>query len=531
MINGRMAEAAEALQVGSHQLLHQIGAGGMGTVWLAEHTTIGRRVAIKLLHHEYSLRPEMVTRFFNEARSAAAIADPGIVQIFDFGQHTDGRVYIVMELLEGEPLDRRLARLTRLPVSDALRIARQVASSLGAAHARGIVHRDLKPENIFMQLDNEVPGGERTKLLDFGIAKLLGDDAVTRMTSTSTIMGTPVFMSPEQCRGAGHVDTRSDIYSLGCVLFALITGRPPFEARGAGEIIVLHCTEEAPKASSRTSGVPAAVDKLIARCLEKDPEDRFQNGAELAKEIAAVVGAAAPQIEKVPRKTPKELPAIPSVTTTTLSGASAAIQAVRPPRNHLAIGATAAGVVVLAILIAVMATRSDSSDATPGAPPASAPQAKASVAKESPAKTATAPTKPAAAPTQPPPRTSPPTDPVAETAARMSKLAGTFDAWSHAHPTAPCPTVDDLADGDATIVDDAWGRPLQVTCTAQPSGQMVGLISPGADGVPDSGDDIESWNVAEVAPMLKGKRWKPKPPKSKPSVPGDVDGDGIPDIR
>src|ERR1044071_1609929 len=125
MLKGGMVEEAPSVQVGSYKLLHQIGAGGMGTVWLGEHTTIGRRVAIKLLHHENSYKPDMVQRFFNEARAAAAINDPGIVQILDFGSQDDGRVYIVMELLEGEPLDRRLARLGTLPVNDALRIARQ----------------------------------------------------------------------------------------------------------------------------------------------------------------------------------------------------------------------------------------------------------------------------------------------------------------------------------------------------------------------------------------------------------------------
>jgi len=521
----------EALQVGSHRLLHQIGAGGMGTVWLAEHTTIGRRVAIKLLHHEYSLRPEMVTRFFNEARAAAAIADPGIVQIFDFGQHTDGRVYIVMELLEGEPLDQRLTRLGKLPVADALRIGRQVAASLGAAHARNIIHRDLKPENIFMQVDAEVPGGERAKLLDFGIAKLAGD-GVTVMTNTSTIMGTPVFMSPEQCRGAGLVDQRSDIYSLGCVLFALVTGRPPFEARGAGEIIVMHVTQDAPKASSRTTGVPAAVDRLIARCLEKDPEDRFQSGAELANAIATVVGGTPPQVEKVPRSassSPHDLPQIPSVTTT-LSSASGAIPVYRPRSNRAVIGGTAAGLIALGTLIVVLATRSSSDDAPAAAAPPPAPTA---TTPSEAAKLPAAPKhEPAPAITRQEP-VKPATDPIAETAARMGKLAGAFDAWSHEHPTATCPTADDLAFGDNTILTDAWKHPLVVTCTAQPSHQMIGIVSPGPDGVAGNADDVASWTFPEVAPLVKGKRWQPKSSssKSKPKVPGDVDGDGIPDIR
>jgi len=194
----------------------------MGSVWLAEHVALGRRAALKMLHPEFSNQPDIVSRFFNEARAATAIRDPGIVQVFDFGQHIDGRAYIVMELLEGEPLDRRLKREGALSIGDGLRLMRQVASTIGAAHTHGILHRDLKPENIYIVRDPEVLGGERAKVLDFGIAKLVGDQTGVK-THTSAVMGTPAFMSPEQCRGAGQVDQRSDIYSLGCV--TLITLR------------------------------------------------------------------------------------------------------------------------------------------------------------------------------------------------------------------------------------------------------------------------------------------------------------------
>src|SRR5262249_22533545 len=153
----------------------------------------------------------------------------------------DGAAYIVMELLDGETLDARWRRLGTLPVVDAIRLVRQVATSLGAAHARGIVHRDLKPENIFLVGDAEGPGGERAKILRFGLAKLAGDGHVK--THTEAVMGTPHFMSPEQCRGAGQVDQRADVYSLGCVLFTIVVGRPPFEAEGAGELIAMHLRE------------------------------------------------------------------------------------------------------------------------------------------------------------------------------------------------------------------------------------------------------------------------------------------------
>jgi len=179
-------------QIGAYRVLEQLGSGGMGDVWIAEHAMLGRRAAIKVLRAELSSKPEIVARFFNEARAATAIADPGIVQIFDFGHHA-GSAYIAMELLDGEPLDKRLARLGALPLHDALRITRQVASSLEAAHVRGIVHRDLKPENIFLVRDPEVAGGERPKILDFGIAKL-GGDQVGVKTQTSALLGTPTYM-------------------------------------------------------------------------------------------------------------------------------------------------------------------------------------------------------------------------------------------------------------------------------------------------------------------------------------------------
>ena len=274
-------------QIGAYRILEQLGEGGMGTVWKAEHSTIGRKAAVKMLHGEYSNRKEIVQRFFNEARAATQLNDPGIVQIFDFGTTPEGYAYIVMELLEGEALDRRLHRLGKLSVHDALRIMRQVSSTLGAAHAQGIVHRDLKPENVYMVRDPEVPGGERAKILDFGIAKL-SDNAGVK-TQTNAIMGTPMYMSPEQCRGSGGVDARSDVYALGCLMFALITGLPPFVADGHGELIVMHLTQPAPALSSRAQHVAPAVEAIAARTLAKNPAERYASGTELAQAIGMLI--------------------------------------------------------------------------------------------------------------------------------------------------------------------------------------------------------------------------------------------------
>ena len=270
--------------VGTYRIVAKLGEGGMGAVYVAHHTLLGRKAAIKVLLPALSRQPEVVERFFNEARAVTSMSDPGIVQIFDFGYHTDGSAFIVMELLEGEPLNDRLAQRGRLGMVEALRIGRQVAASLATAHNRGIVHRDLKPENVFMVRDVEVAHGERAKILDFGIAKLSGEGSLSK-TNTGALLGTPTYMSPEQCRGAGEVDHRSDLYALGCLLFHLITGAPPFLGEGIGDLIAAHLREPAPAPSSRVAGVPPAVDALVLRCLAKAAGDRHASMAELAGAI------------------------------------------------------------------------------------------------------------------------------------------------------------------------------------------------------------------------------------------------------
>ncbi len=275
--------------IGQYRIVRQIGAGGMGAVYLGEHILLGRRAAIKTLLPTLSANREIVERFFNEARATSGISDAGVVQVFDFGYHVDGTAYIVMELLEGEGLSARIDRLGQLPISEGLRIARQAAGSLSAAHERGIVHRDLKPENIFLIRDVEAQGHERTKILDFGICKL-GLEKV-RITASGTMLGTPVYMSPEQCRGnSDEVDHRSDIYALGCVLFHMLTGRAPFEHDAPGDFIVSHMREQPPTPSALVPALPPMVDELLLRCLAKSPDDRFQSMGELANAIEHVLG-------------------------------------------------------------------------------------------------------------------------------------------------------------------------------------------------------------------------------------------------
>ena len=253
----------------------------MGTVFLGEHMLLGRRAAIKTLLSTVAINEEIVERFFNEARAAAAISDPGVIQIFDFGYHVDGTAYIVMELLEGEALSARIDRLGKLPLPDALRLARQIAGSLATAHACNIVHRDLKPDNIFIVRDVEAQGGERTKILDFGICKVGPMEGDVAVTQAGAMVGTPVYMSPEQCRGTSDVDHRSDIYAFGCLLFHMLTGRPPFIGEASGDLIVAHMQADPPAPSLYIAGLPFEIDALLLRCLAKAPEERFPSMNEL----------------------------------------------------------------------------------------------------------------------------------------------------------------------------------------------------------------------------------------------------------
>jgi serine/threonine protein kinase len=274
--------------IGSYRILRMLGEGGMGVVYLGQHQIIGRLAAIKLLRPELSANQEMVGRFFNEARTAALIRHPGLVDIYDFGWLEDGSAYIVMEYIEGETLAQALARHGRLAVDLIAVIGRQMATALAAAHAKGIVHRDLKPENVFLMPDEDMDFGVRTRILDFGIAKLGGDVGGGGVhTRTGSVMGTPMYMSPEQCRGTGAIDFRTDIYSLGCMLFEAATGRRVYDHEGMGEIFAAHLYTPPRRPSALAPGIPAGLDETILRMLAKRPEDRPQS----MDQVAALLGA------------------------------------------------------------------------------------------------------------------------------------------------------------------------------------------------------------------------------------------------
>jgi hypothetical protein len=290
---------AEAATVGNYRLERELGRGGMGAVYAGVHKLVGRRAAVKVLLPDLSAKQELVERFFNEARAAGAVKHPSIVDIYDFGYAADGSAYIVMELLEGETLAARLKAHGPLAIPTAVALARQVANALSAAHAVGIVHRDLKPDNVFLVRDPEVVGGERVKLLDFGIAKLATDTAGPARTVTGAILGTPHYMSPEQCEGSREVDGRTDLYSLGCMLFQMLTGSLPFDSAGIGGLIGMHLHVAPPLLRSRLPQASIELEAVVARLLAKPVEERFQSAEAVAAALAApsVTATHAAQVE------------------------------------------------------------------------------------------------------------------------------------------------------------------------------------------------------------------------------------------
>jgi serine/threonine protein kinase len=246
-------------RIGSYVVREVLGQGGMGTVYLAEHAVIGKKVAIKVLKRDLAGHDNLVARFINEARANAVVGHPGIVDVYDVGTLPSGVPYLVMEYLQGESLAQRIARLGQVPVREAATIVWETASAVGAAHAKGIVHRDLKPENLFLARDPATPEVERVKVLDFGIAKLHANPSKIS-TQTGAVMGTPVYMSPEQCRGAREeVDERTDIYSLGVIFYEMLCGKPPFQGEAFGDLLLRHMTEAPAPPSAQNHEVSEAM--------------------------------------------------------------------------------------------------------------------------------------------------------------------------------------------------------------------------------------------------------------------------------
>src|SRR5579864_8883433 len=276
------------LLVGKYRVTRELGRGGMAAVYEAEHVNIGKRVAVKVLAAELTNSNVVIERFFREARAAASVKSPYIVDVYDSGRLEDGRPFIAMELLEGESLYDRMARVRLIEPRATVRIIGQVAKGLMKAHAAGIVRRDLKPENIHLCRGED--GEEVTKILDFGLAKFYApvktDEKTARLTREGAVFGTPAYMSPEQVKGQGNVDHRADLWALGCMAFECLIGRPVWNTdQGVAMTFAAIAASQLPMPSRFRPDLPSTFDGWFKKALERNPDHRFQTAKELADDL------------------------------------------------------------------------------------------------------------------------------------------------------------------------------------------------------------------------------------------------------
>jgi serine/threonine-protein kinase len=273
------ASPAAPRQVGRYQITERIGRGGMASVYRAHDPGIDRTIAIKFLHAAYCEEEEYRARFLREARAAGMLSHPNIVTVHDVGE-IEGRPYMAMELIEGEPMNELMARSGPMPIRDTLVIVLQLAKALDYAHAKGIVHRDIKPSNIMV-----LKGTSTVKVTDFGIAHVASGASSTHQTRVGDVLGTPQYMSPEQTKGS-KVDGRSDLFSVGIILYQMLSGAPPFQGDSIVALAMKIATEEPTPIEKLRANLPPGVRRIVERCLAKQPERRFQTGQELAAAIS-----------------------------------------------------------------------------------------------------------------------------------------------------------------------------------------------------------------------------------------------------
>lgn len=318
--------------IGNYQIQRLIGEGGMGKVYLAIHPGIGRQAAVKVLASTEAAAPDVVSRFVTEARASNAIRHPNIVDVYDCGVLPDGRPYIVMEYLDGQSLDQVL-KTGPFVLTEVLDWACQIAEALAMAHQNQIVHRDLKPENVFLIPDPRRPDGKQIKILDFGIAKLQHANSMHH-TRTGSLLGTPLYMSPEQCMGAKDIDARSDIYAFGVMLYEMTCGRRPFDSEAVYAVINMQINEQPIRPRHWNPTMPPSLEAIILRALAKRPADRHARMDDVLGQLRFVIDGlrANPAHPEIVTPSP-DPPSDPSASATLSVAPVAKSQVAEPPRS------------------------------------------------------------------------------------------------------------------------------------------------------------------------------------------------------
>jgi serine/threonine-protein kinase len=532
----------------------RIGQGAMGTVYEAQHPDTGKRAAIKILSSELARFPGAVGRFKLEARAASSIKHPGVVQILSYNLLPDGRPYIIMELLEGETLAAYVARARPAePLTAAARVGSDIAAVLAAAHAGGVIHRDLKPQNVFIARDTKSKTGDVTiKVLDFGLAKLIDRKATVVLTQPGGLLGTPAYMSPEQCRGRADLDGRTDVYSFACLLFELVAGNPPFVKEAIGDFIIAHATETPPTLTALGHDIPPAFDVLVARLLVKDPKlrprdltaiksdlDRFAGGD--TRPLARVLYEGA--TDRAPGSRPSKATTVVMnrgdqtvdlrtgaheiIRATTLSRAAVEVGASNPPPSRERRAARGRAFVVIVLLLAAAAAGSQLLGDRPTTPRAATPPP-AIVAAPPPAPSAPAPRPapeppriainvpppaPAAAPAPPPASAPPPAPPPAVPAqvrVAVTSAPADSDVWVRGEPAEHCRTPCTLS----VPSDEA-----QVTLVARKEGYLDRAKSI----VPDRDQKLSFHLEKQKSAAAAASPPAPAAPPPPPPQPADED--------